>query len=145
MVGEVMHFSRGLKRIASGAALAFYAVDPVLASPHRLGGGDAAGVSIIRVIGTLFLCLLLAGAMIFLLKRAQLDTSEGLIGRLRQLLPAALPPGRIAVIESRRISPHADLCLLRAGEREYAVIVASAYATILSEQMASDRRDGDVL
>lgn len=143
---EVSHrvFPHGLVHVLTRAILAAtLPASPLAAATHRLGSGDTMGISAIRVVGTLVFCLLLAAALILLLKRMQTGADDNLINRLRMFVPAKLPAGRIAVLETRRISTHADLCLMRTTDREFAVIVSANYAQILSDNPVTDGSDTD--
>ncbi|WP_230635828.1 hypothetical protein [Sphingomonas sp. Leaf4] len=88
------------------------------ASAPRLAGGGALDISLTRIVAALVLCLMAAALAAILLKRGggRIDLSR--LGMLRRTVRER----RIAVIESRRISPHADLCLLRCDGNEYLIL-----------------------
>lgn len=101
------------------------------AAPVRLGGGAAFDVSSTRIVGALLLCLMLAALAAVLLKRGG--------GRLVPTGWMAARGGRrIAVVESRRVSPHADLCLLRCDDREYLVLSSAAGQQVLRSEPATE-------
>ncbi len=104
------------------------------AMAQRLGQGPDLSVSLWRVAGALLLCALVAVAAILAVRRR-----GGVIG------PASLPAlfglragrlrNRIEVVESRRMSPHANVCLLRCDGREYLVLVSEHRFATLSERL----------
>ena len=104
---------------------------PALAAPGRLGGGGGLTVSLNRLILSLLFCLGLAVIAAVLLKRSG--------GRLElpRWRPAATglalkpPVRRLQVIESRRISPHADLCLVRCDDRDYLILSSAAQQQVI--------------
>lgn len=115
-------------------ALLLTVAAPALAQPGRLGGGDALDVSLARIVAALVLCVMLAAVAALLLKRGggRIDLSA-----LRALAgPRA--ERRIEVIETRRISPHADLCLLRCGGREFLILCSEAAQQVLRDSAAMD-------
>ena len=113
-------------------ALLLTLATPALAQPGRLGGGEALDVSLARIVAALVLCLMLAALAALLLRRGggRLDLSA-----LRSLTGPP-PERRIEVIETRRISPHADLCLLRCGGREFLILCSQAAQQVLRESTA---------
>lgn len=89
-----------------------------------------------RVIVVLVLCVALAVGAAILLQRLSKSrpSSRALLGRW---LPAA--PGQgVNVLETRRISIHADVCRLSYGGREYLVLVSPGGATLLKEAAVAD-------
>lgn len=110
----------------------------LLAGPafaDRLGGGGDLGISLTRIVMALILCLMLAALAALLLKRngGKIDIAalRGLIVRM----PAAR---RIEVIETRRVSQHADVCLMRCDGREYLILSAAHQQTVLREGDAAE-------
>lgn len=105
-----------------------------LAEGHRLGGGGALNLSLTRIVLSLLLCLMLAAAAAVGLKRSggrfDLKRLRTLVGRL----PARQ---RIEVLEVRRASQHADICLIRCDGREYLLLSSHEQQIILREQEAS--------
>lgn len=106
---------------------------PTAAQGQQLGGGAGPAVSLPQVLAALMLCLAAAFAAALLLRRRGL--SAGWPG-LRGLTSALAASSRIAVIETRRISAHADLCLLRCGGVEYLILCGPAQAQVLSQSPA---------
>jgi hypothetical protein len=107
----------------------------VVASPAmaqaRLGGGGSLDLSLTRIGMALILCLMLAALAVLLIKRSggRVDLSA-----IRRRLASTLPQQRrIDVIESRRVSLHADICLVRCDSREYLILCAPQQQTVLRE------------
>ena len=103
------------------------------ASPH-LGGGGGGTVSFVRVAASLAICLIIAVLAVLLIR--QRSGGLDLAGALRRLAPRA---GRIEVLETRRLSPHADVCLLRHDGREYLLILQAGRTRILREAIVEPR------
>lgn len=98
-------------------------------------GTLGAGLSLWRIFGAWLLCIGIAVALILLLRRIR-------AGRIpagaASFLPRALNPStrQIAIIETRRINPSADLCIFDyAGER-YLVVVGPGGTTLLDRSAA---------
>lgn len=102
---------------------------PTLANAQQLGGGGDVGISWIRVILALAICLAVAAFAIWFLR--QRSHPGGMIERLRSRLVAK---GRIRTIESRRISPHADLCLVHCDGVEYLLICTAGNVELLERR-----------
>lgn len=103
-----------------------------LAGTARLGGGGGLDLSLTRIVLSLLLCLGIAISVIVLLKR-----NGGRVNAkgLRSLLAKGLPADpRIRVIEARRISAHADLCLVRCDDVEYVILCSAQQQQLLREQ-----------
>lgn len=113
---------------------------PAIASPGRLGGGGAVDVSLTRIVMALVLGTMLAVLAALAIKRGggRLDLTA--MRRLFAALPAAR---RIEVIESRRVSQHADICLVRCDGEEYLILSSARQQKIL--RGATRESDGDAL
>ncbi|WP_109807738.1 hypothetical protein [Sphingosinithalassobacter portus] len=113
---------------AGGALLLLVLSGP--AAAQRLGGGHAPDISIVRILGALFVCLLLAGAVALVLKRGggRID-----LAAMRGLVSTKTVPQRIEIIETRRISQHADICVFRCDSREYLVLSSAREQRVLRE------------
>ncbi len=100
------------------------------ATAQRLGGGGALNVSLTRIVMALLLCLMLAALAALALKRGggRID-----LAGLTRIFAARPSQRRIEVIETRRVSQHADVCLLRCDGREYLLLCAPQQQTILRE------------
>jgi len=105
-------------------------VPAALAQPGRLGGGGSLNLSLTRIVMSLILCLVLAGLAALALKRGggRID-----VKRLRGLIAALPAQRRVEVLETRRVSQHADVCLLRCDGREYLILCAQQHQLVLRE------------
>lgn len=101
-------------------------------APH-LGGGGEAPISIVRVIVALAICLIIAVLAILLVR--QRAGGMDLASALRRIAPRA---SLIEVVETRRLSPHADVCLLRHDGREYLLLLQVGRARVLREATVAD-------
>ena len=99
------------------------------AAPH-LGGGGSGTVSFVRVAASLAICLVIAVLAVLLIR--QRSGGMDLAGALRRIAPRA---GRVEVVETRRLSPHADVCLLRHDDREYLLILQAGRTRVLRESI----------
>ncbi|MEI9851958.1 MAG: hypothetical protein WDN24_15250 [Sphingomonas sp.] len=101
----------------------------------RLGGGGALDISLTRVVLALLLCLMLAALAALLLKRGGGRIDLAALRRLAAKLPVER---RIQVIETRRISQHADLCLLRCDGEEYLILCSAQQQSVLRRTPAGE-------
>ena len=115
---------------AAAATTAFVAAGPAAAAAAgRLGGGEALGVSLGRIVLALIICLVIAVFAILLLRQKSGRTDlRALFARFE------MKPRLIDVVETRRLSPHADICVVRHGGREYLLLLLAGAARILSEE-----------
>ncbi len=115
-----------LRRHASIAVLPLLAPMPALA--QQLGGGAGPDVSAIRIVAALVVCVAAALALALFISRR---------GRPSKIsadwLTAKLHRGRIAVLETRRVSAHADICLVHCDGKEYLLACGSGDIRVLSE------------
>lgn len=121
-----------ITRFVWGVAVVASSTPAAAAAQHRLGGGGSLDISLTRIVFALLFCLALAIAVVLLIKRGggRIDLSA-----LRSPLAGLTPPmRRIQVIETRRISVHADLCLLRCDNREYLVLSSAAQQQVLESR-----------
>ncbi|KQN21416.1 hypothetical protein ASE86_14415 [Sphingomonas sp. Leaf33] len=102
------------------------------AAPARLGGGGAIDVSLGRIVSALLVCLLLAGAAALLLRRGGGRIDWRALADWKKAAPAR----RIVVIETRRISAHADICLFRCDDRDYLVLCSASQQQVLRDPPA---------
>lgn len=128
-----------MARMMSSARLFLAAIalssTPALAG-SRLAGGGELDLSILRIAMSLLLCLALAAAIILLLKR---NGGRISLTGLRNLLSNGSPSGqRIRVIESRRISVHADLCVVRCDDVDYVILSSSQHQHVLRQTPAAE-------
>ena len=111
----------------AGAAL--LAAAPALAGAGRLGGGQPLEVSLGRIVAALVICIIIAVLAVLLIRqRAGKVDLYALFGRLQTR------PRAIEVVETRRLSPHADICVVRHSGREYLLLLLAGNARILSEE-----------
>lgn len=116
-----------MKTVIMVAAPLLCAATPVAA--QQLGGGGSPEVSIVRVIGSLLLCLIVAGLAIFYLRLRQgRGVAIPSFARLVQTSP------EIDVKEVRRLTVQHSVCLVRHGAREYLIVLSPASVTVLNEQ-----------
>ena len=109
-----------------------------LASAHRLGGGGELGVSLGRVVAALLICIMVAALAALLIRQR---TGHRDLGRLFSRLE--LRTRAIEVLETRRLSAHADICLVRHAGKAYLLLLMAGAAQVLSEtSLASDVEDG---
>jgi hypothetical protein len=109
--------------------------EPALAHAGRLGGGGELNISLTRIVTALLLCLMLAALAVLLLKRSggKFD-----LAAIRRLIVRAPADRRITVIETRRVSQHADVCLLRCDGRDYLILCAAQQQTVLRDTPAAE-------
>lgn len=119
-----------MARLIAALWLCVLGAMPALASPGRLGGGGALDISLTRIVMALLLCLMIAALAALLLKRGGGKLDLKALRRMFAQLPAQR---RIEVIETRRVSQHADVCLLRCDGREYLILCAAQRQTVLRE------------
>jgi hypothetical protein len=101
---------------------------PALASAHRLGGGGDVGISLGRIIAALLICIIVAVlAALLLRQRAGHQDLSRLFFRFD------LRARAIEVVETRRLSSHADICLVRHGGKDYLLLIMAGAAHVLSE------------
>ena len=103
------------------------------AAPARLAGGGTLDLSLTRIVSALLLCLVLAAVAAVLLKRGggRVDLSA-----FRALRHVRAQP-RIEGVESRRISAHADVCLIRCDGRDYLILSSAAAQQVLNRGPAA--------
>ena len=103
---------------------------PASAQAGKLGGGGTLDISLTRIVMALLLCLMLAALAALALKRSggRVDLTQ-----MRRLFTALPAERRIDVVETRRVSQHADVCLLRCDGREYLILCAQQQQTVLRE------------
>ena len=113
--------------ICAGAAL--LAAAPALAGAGRLGGGQPLEVSLGRIVSALVICIIIAVLAVLLIRQrtGRLDL-HAYFGRFQ------VRPRSIEVVETRRLSPHADICVVRHAGREYLLLLLAGDARILREE-----------
>jgi hypothetical protein len=105
--------------------------EPVLAG--GLGGGEPLGVSLGRIVTALIICVMTAVlAALLIRQRAGKNDLPAFFARLNTAAR------EIRVIETRRLSPHADICLVRHDDREYLLLLLAGHGRVLRERQATD-------
>lgn len=116
--------SRSLLAVIAGAVL----TEPAFAA--TLGGAASPGVPWLRIVFAFALCIGVAFGAIWLLRLYR----EGRIARSAAgWLPArgARAERQIEVVETRRISAHADVCLLHWQGRSYLLLVGPSGVSLI--------------
>jgi hypothetical protein len=97
--------------------------------PNHLGGGGEVDVSLGRIIISFVICIIIAGLAILLIR--QRSGKIDLASFLARIEPRAR---EIKVVETRRLSPHADISLVRQGGREYLLILQQGSTHVLRDE-----------
>lgn len=122
--------------LCAGAAL--LAASPALAGGGRLGGGQPLEVSLGRIVSALVICIIVAVLAVLLIRQrgGKIDLRD-FLGRFQA------KPRAVEVVETRRLSQNADLCVVRHGGREYLLLLLAGDARILSERAVEDRMEAE--
>jgi hypothetical protein len=102
---------------------------PGCAQAQKLGGGGASpDISIIRILAALLVCLAAAFALALVIRARK--------GSIRPLgkgwLPGAMAGSRrIEIVETRRATPYADICLVRCDGEEYLLLCGPSGQSVL--------------
>lgn len=116
------------RAIAWAFVAAAVGVDSVArASAGRLGGGEPPDVSIARIVSALVICVIIAILAALLIRQR-----GGRIAARRLLGGVEFGSRAIKVMETRRLSQHADACLIRYDGREYLLLLQAGNAQVLS-------------
>jgi len=107
-----------LARCCAMLALASFANSGTVFAAQRLGGGTSPEVSLVRVFLALLVCLIVASLAILLVRQRLRG------GRLPIFTRLASTSGRIRLLESRRIAPQTDLCLVEVDGAEHLLLIA---------------------
>lgn len=107
----------GTFRRLPAAALAALATP---ASAQVLATGSAPEVSVVRVLAALAICFAAAFALT-LAWRSRRSERGGMLARILAFSPQA--GSRIEIVEARRISASADICMIRIDGSEYLIVV----------------------
>ena len=124
-------------RPAYGALLLLALGAAAPAAARGLGGGESLGVSLGRIVGALVICIVLAVFAVLLLRQrsGKIDL-RALFGRIE------LRQRAIQVLETRRLSPHGDVCLLRHAGRDYLIVLVAGDCRVLRESEAPEPGPG---
>lgn len=98
---------------------------------QRLGTGSAPEVSIVRTIGALIVCLLIAGLAILYLKHRS-GARLPMFNRLIKAHP------ELDVRELRRLTVQHSLALVRHGGHEYLLVLSPGDTLLLSDRPVGD-------
>lgn len=93
-----------------------------------------AGIDAVRIVAALLLCLGLAVVVILLMRQRMAGGTVRLPGLMGAFGPQAgrRPGQRITVLETRRASPHADICLVAVDGREYLIATGPGGTRLLA-------------
>lgn len=117
---------RILRRTLAGALLAAASAS-AHANAARLGGGEDLYVSLSRIVVALLIAIvLIVAAAVLIRQHGGKHDLAAVLGRVR------LKSRNIDVLEARRLSPHADICLVRHRSREYLLLLGSGHGRVLS-------------
>lgn len=107
---------------------------PGAAAAQTLGQGGEIELPLLRLAIGLFLCSIVAIFAAVAMKRFMRGglSLKGAGGRALFNLPAR----KVQVLETQRLSPHADICVITCESRQYVVVVSPGAATILREDAA---------
>lgn len=126
-----------VRRTSALAAILLAGAPPALA--QQLGGAKPLEIPFLQILAALVVCSLAAFAAAVVLQRRAGRTVD-LKFRLPWLTKGPLAKRALRVLDSQRLSPHADVCRFTAYDREYVVIVTAGAITIVSDQ-ASPAKD----
>ncbi len=120
-------------RLCLALPLGLFIAPAQVASAQELGGARSIDIPIAQIFAGLILCSLAAFAIALLMKRRS--------GRPLPSFRAMLRVGAtqstrdsIMVLETRRVSPHADACRFTSGGREYLVVITANSCTVVSDR-----------
>ena len=114
------------------------------AHAQHLGGGVGPDVSLIRILAAFLLCGAAAVALALVVRQRAGGSKRSARLSLTRLFPTGLTGARrIDVIEARRISLHADLCLVRCDGTEYLLLCGASGHEILARQDMPSTSGGD--
>jgi len=124
---------RRVRVIVMGAfALAPVAARAQNAAQPHLGGGGSLDISLGRIIASLVICIIIAVLAILLIRQ------RGGRGDLAAMFARLQPQARaIEVVETRRLSPHADICLVRHDGRNYLLVLQQGSMQVLRDEPTS--------
>lgn len=119
---------RGAARALMAAVPFFLIHTPVMAAAGgRLGGGQSLEISLGRIVGALVVSIIVVLLAVLLIKQrgGKIDLSAWL-GKVR------LRERALDVVEARRVSPHADVCVIRHQGTEYLLLLSAGNSQLLS-------------
>ncbi len=102
---------------------------------QHLAGGASPDISVVRVVVALFVSLVIGLGLLIAHRRLPGRSNFGqVLGKLAGELGSKR---RIDVLEARRISPHADVCLVRCDTDEYVILCGPAGSKVLRKGRVS--------
>ena len=126
-----------LRHACRAVTLLFGALLPVAgANAQQLGGGGAPDISLVRVFLALLVCLIVAVLAVWLLRQR---IKGG--GTLPLFTRFGTTNARIRLIETRRVAPQSDVCLVECDGQEYLLLLSPAGASVLRQGLVSESRD----
>lgn len=101
---------------------------PAWSNAASLGSGEPLQVSLARIVAALVFSIIVAALAILMIRQrgGKFDLAAW-FGRLERR------PRPIRVVETRRLSQNADICVVRHGGREYLLLLMAGDARVLSE------------
>lgn len=118
-----------MKRARLLSLLVFLAGWSVPAHAQRLGGGGSAlDISVVRILAALLLCLAAAFGLALVIRSRKSAKPALSMDWLRRGMATSR---RIKVVETRRASPHADVCIVECDGEEYVLLCGTSAQTVL--------------
>ena len=110
------------------------------AAAQSLATGSAPGIPWFRLLFSLVFCIALAWGVVVALKHYQ---RRGMANPIKRPFdrPGTLSPRRIAIIETRRASLHADLCLVKCDGETFFLALSPAGATVLNHRKGPEETE----
>lgn len=120
---------------------------PASAKAQQLGGGGgAADISIVRIFAALLLCLAAAFGLALVIRARK----GALLSRRMGWFSGAMAASRrIKIVETRRATPFADICLIHCDGDEYLLLCGPSGQTVLRwpdrSGLAGEEKRSDVV
>lgn len=111
-----------------------------IAYAQRLTSGSAPEISIIRIVAALVVCIAATFALVVLVRNR--SGARGWSG-FRPMLSKATKDRRIAAVEVHRVTPHAEIALMRCDETEYLIFFGQSGIELLSKRVIDSGSDGE--
>jgi len=115
----------------TSATAAAFMVSCQSAHAQQLGSGRAVEIPIVQILAGLVLCSLVAFGVVVMMRANKGRLALPPLPLLHQ--PKLRDPDRIRVVETLRLSAHADVSRFTSGNREYLVITSAGGATIVRQ------------
>lgn len=128
------HASTALLIAPALATALLYGLTPAAAATGRLGGGSALDVSLGRIFAALTISVVVAVLAILLVRqRAGKTDLRALFSRFE------IRPSIVEIVETRRMSMHAEISVIRHAGREYLLLLMAGNAQVLSDRPIGSR------